>query len=463
MSVIKFSGLASGIDSVSLIDAIIEAREAANVHRREEIELLESTNDSLEELNTKILALNELIDRFRTANGGGIEKKATSSDSTAVTAIAGSNAVNASYDISVTSVADTASGSMYKSAGSYASTSAVFSATTGVLSVDVGLGADKVSVTASVTGASTTIQEVVDALNADSDASGRVVASLVNTGTEASPAYQIMLNTLETGTQLGYLDIDPTSVFAADVSKTASQATNAQFTLSGLNGTITRESNIISDVVTGVTFNLIKADSASITISNDEDSSAELVGEIVDSFNDIVEFINENDTVTRVEDENQTDNIYGSLAKTSVDNDLVSFFRERLVAAESTNGTVVTSMSELGISTNRDGSLSFDADEFKSQVAQDALGASEVLTDFADNVAGVDGILYEFTKYNGFIDLAVQSNASQIENLNSAISQLERTTAKLRENLEGQFSRLETVMGKLQNTQQALSGILGGL
>ena len=118
MSAIKFSGLASGIDSGALIDSIIQARDVQNQIRRNEISYLESSNDALTELNTKLLALNDLIDKFRTVNGGGIQKKASSSDSAVVTALAGSNAANSSFSITTSSVANTATASFNQAYGS---------------------------------------------------------------------------------------------------------------------------------------------------------------------------------------------------------------------------------------------------------------------------------------------------------------------------------------------------------
>src|SRR5262245_11833345 len=107
----QFSGLASGIDSSSLIDAIIAAREKQNDVRRADIDHLNSENDALTELNTKFLALNDLIDKFRSANGGGIQKKTSSSDATIATASATAGANNSTTHLTITSVAAAATAS----------------------------------------------------------------------------------------------------------------------------------------------------------------------------------------------------------------------------------------------------------------------------------------------------------------------------------------------------------------
>jgi flagellar hook-associated protein 2 len=457
----QFSGLASGIDSKSLIDAIIAAKQTVNDKRRQDIEFLSGENDALEDLNTKLLSLNDLIDPLRTANAGGLSKKGSSSDPTVATAIVGSNANNASYSLNVTSIANSATASFdqgYASGSSYISTS-----NSGNIAITVGTGADQVVVYQPVAANSTTLDSLVAAINADPNASGRVAASAVNVGTPSSPNYQLVVTSLQSGTAKGTLAL------AADVSlpelqaHTVEQATDAVFSISGISGTITRTTNSVDDVISGLTFNLQKAGTTTINVTNDADTTADKISEIVDAYNEVVKYIGENDTVTQ--DTTSTDKTvtFGSLAKTHVDNDFLSFFRDSMASATAASGTAVKSLSEIGLSTNRDGTLAFDADKFKAAVGDDPVGVGQVLNDFADKTAGVNGSIYQFTKLAGFIDTAEQSNNTQITNLNDSIAALDRQTDKLRDSLTKQFANLETITSKLQNDQQALSGILAGI
>jgi flagellar hook-associated protein 2 len=120
-------------------------------------------------------------------------------------------------------------------------------------------------------------------------------------------------------------------------------------------------------------------------------------------------------------------------------------------------------LSELGLSTNRDGTITFDAEKFTSVVTDDPDGATGVLRDFADRVSGVSGTIFQYTRLNGFVDVAQQSNNNQIENLNAAIAQLDRQTDSQRDSLTKRFANLESITGELQSKQQALTGILAGL
>jgi len=462
MPSIQFSGLASGIDSASLINSLVEAREVLNVQRRNDIDHLKSENDALEELNTKLIAFSELIDQFRSVNGGGIRKKATSSTSTVASASAGSTAVNGAYGLTVNALASTATGAIYGTGGYSSLTSVLQTGGSGNIQIDVGTGGNQITINVPVTDGVTTLAEVVDAINTDSNSSGRVSAAAVNTGTGTTPNYQIVITTLQQGTAKGTLAITPTGLADVAVS-TIDQADNADIQIAGINGSIFRDTNSISDIINGVTFNLLSQGATTINVANDADATYDSLTEIVEAYNDIVEFINDNDIVSRVENSNNVSNTFGSFAKTRVDNDFLSEFRTVLSSANSSNGAEVTSMSELGISTARDGTLDIDQDKFIEAFGTDPTGVAEVITDFADTLGGIDGTIAQFTRFQGFIDIAQDGNRSEIEVLNAQVEQLERFTAKMRERLERTFSNLESITAELQSQGNALSGILAGL
>ena len=464
MATAQFSGLASGIDSQTLIDSYVSAIQKKNDIRKQQVTDLSDQSDTLVTLKTKIRALNDLIDKFRTANAGGLARKASTVDSSVATATASAAAKNSSYSLTVTSLANTATGSFDQS---YSASTSIVSAAGGDVTVTIGTGASQVVVTKTVT-ASTTLQDLVNSFNADSTAASKVVASAVNIGTSSSPDYRLVFSTLNSGTTEGTLALSSTT--AELTASTINQATDAEFSIGGIGTSITRSSNTISDIISGVTLSLVDTGTTTITVANDADKTSTQIQEVVDSYNEIVKFIAENNTIERVNTTAGSTNVFGKLAKTKVDDQFLSTFRTEVAAVESTLGTAVTKLSQIGIITNRyDGSLIFNTEgsatgeDFKTAVANDPTGVADILNQFADETAGVDGILYQFTKTQGYIDNTIDSNNNQIDNLNAAIAQLDRRTDNLKERLTKQFSNLESVSAKMQNTQSQLSGILAGL
>ncbi len=112
MPLINFSGIASGIDSNALIEALTSAtRKQRITPSQDKIDELTEANASLEELDTKFAALKDKASDFTTLSGGALVKSAESSDETAVTATATGLATNGTYTVSVTTIAKNATGS----------------------------------------------------------------------------------------------------------------------------------------------------------------------------------------------------------------------------------------------------------------------------------------------------------------------------------------------------------------
>lgn len=458
MPIAQFSGLASGIDSQSLIDALIAAKQQKNDIRKKNITDIEAESEALVEFKTKLQGFSDLLEKFRTINGGGIAKKGASIDPSIATAAASSTAVNASYSLTVTSVADSANGSFDQS---YSDSTSILSAAGGDITVTVGTGADQVVITKAV-GPTTTLNDFVNDFNGDSTAIGRVVASAVNIGTSGSPDYRVVFTSLESGTSKGTLALGSTT--AELTTSTIDQASDAEFSIGGISSSITRSSNTISDVITGVTFSIVDTGNTTISVTNDSDKTSSQIEELVDSYNEIITYLAENNQVERVRNGNNFENIFGTLAKVRTDDDFLSTFRSTLSGTSAASGTSVRIFAELGIVTNRfDGSLIFDAEDFKTAVAADPIGATELLNNFADSMGGFSGKIYEYTKTGGFIDISIDSNNGEIESLSESIAQLDRQTDKMKERLTRTFSNLESVTARLQSSQQQLTGILASL
>ncbi len=463
MATVQFSGLSSGINSSQLIDALIDAKLAANKKREAQIAQITTENTALDDLNTKLLALDKLIDPLRTANSGGLSKKTSSSDSDVLSASAGSNASNATYALTVTSIAKPATASYnqtYSSLSSYAST-----AGSGTVSIQVGTGSDQVTISANVTQNSTTVQQLVDALNSDADAGGRFRASVVNVGTSGSPSYKVVMTSLESGTEKGSIAVSASGAlteFQSGVT-TIDQADDAVFHVDGILGNITRSSNSVDDVIEGLSINLVDVGSATITISNDASATADKAEEIVGAVNELIEFLQENNKVTTDQTSKDRTNIFGSLARTSLDDDFLTQFKLDISEAETEDGTTVQGASDLGISTNRDGTLDFDKDAFLAAVAADPVGVQQVLNSFADRASGVSGTIYQYTRFQGLIDISQSSNTDQISTLNDSIAALVRQTDKLRQGLTLKYASLESLSSKMQAQDGQLSSILASL
>lgn len=207
-SALSFSGLASGIDSQAIIDSTVASARLARVQpNQKKVGELEETNTALDSLETKLDALRTTLQTFTSLSGGGVSKTASSSRESVVSATATAAAANGSYDITVNQLAKNHTFS-YDFA--FSSTTTPFQNTLGggeavgdrTITFTVGTGANQETVSVVVTNGTYTASQFVTDFN---NAATKAEASLVNVGTESSPSYKIVINSIYEGTEKGLI------------------------------------------------------------------------------------------------------------------------------------------------------------------------------------------------------------------------------------------------------------------
>lgn len=466
---INFAGLASGIDSNALIDAINAAAKKSRVEPKQtRVTELQDTNDAFSTLKEKMNALKDLLDDFRTINGGGLQKLGTSADETIARASATGLASNGTYSVQVTQLAKNGNASFDDrfTSDSSAVNSNIndgASASNRTVTVQIGTGSDMETVSVVLT-STTTWSSFVQQFNAQATAA---TASIVNVGTPSTPSYAVMINGANTGTQKGQIAISVGSEITGTVppkmsSRTISQATDATFKVSGISTstTITRSTNEVTDVIPGVTLEMIAVGTTTVTIGDDADATQTKVQEWVDAFNEIVTFVNEQNKIQREESGSTVTNVFSPFARTSTDDNALSALKNSLSNSVYGDGSIVRIMSDLGIQTQRDGTLKFNTDDFQEAVSNESTSVNEVLMEFADSLANTNGVIDQYVGFNQLIDLAVRGNSDQITNLNRQIAEAEANIAQNADALRARFARLESLTARLQQQQSSLLSAL---
>lgn len=460
--IVNFSGLASGIDSSALIEALLDQERKTQVTPLEnKIVDYENTNSDLEELSTLADDLKGLAEKFRVINGGAVSKTGQSSNENVAGVITSNAAQTGTYNLSVTQLASNGTFSFDDRFGSGSSVvdsgiNNVAPAADRTVSFTIGTGADSESVDIVMTDSTTASDFVVD-FNSQSS---KALASLVNTGTEASPSYAIMITSNEEGTEDGTITLDSVGVeITSFASNTLNQATDAQFAIDGINGSITRSSNTVSDVMSGVTFDLKSTGNATITVGVDAATTELALEELVEKYNEIVEFINEGNKTERIDSGVDSTVIFGPLASTSVDDGFLSAIRSA-ISSSSTSGSSVNIFADLGITTERDGTLKFDADTFSEALGNEPGSVESILTNFGETLGAVDGTIAQYTRFKGLFDDIMDSNDRSVLSLNEQIARAEKDMTAKEDSLIKRFSRLESLIGQLQSQQNQLASIL---
>lgn len=463
-SAISFSGIASGIDSSALIKSLLDQERNVKIFPlQDQISGLTSTNEAFGKLNALLETLKTNSALFRTINGGGVSKVGSSSDDGVVTSATTNAASSGSYSLNVTQLAKNATFSFGSSTGNYTSTSAKISAGAAFsdsVVVKIGATASPIDTVTVNINENTSLSDFVTEFNSQtSDAS----AALVNVGTTAIPNYRVVINSNKTGLESGEIDV---TVGAGITARSAfdlnieDDAKDAIFNIAGVATGIVRSSNSITDVITGVTLNLQDTGSAVLRIGLDTNKSSSAMKDFIESYNAVTAFIKENDLVTQEQNGSDLKSIFGPFSKTSIDENIITALRSALTGS-STSGGLVNSLADLGVTTQRDGSLAFDKAIFNQSLSSDPSSVENILTKLGETLAATNGTIAQFTRFNGIIDSSESSNTATISNLNKRVGEIESNLSRYEDSLMKRFSALEVISGKLQSAQAALAGLPG--
>jgi len=450
MSVISGIGLSSGIDYDSLISGILEL-ERQPINRLEEKQSdYNETISAYSQLSSKVSALKDAADNLRTVSSFFV-KTGSVSDETVLGVSVSNSASAGNYDISITQLAQAhkithQTGLSDKDTTTVLQTGQKFEFT---------INGESQSITAS---SDMTLDDLATAIN-DLTYTGdvKVEATVVNTGTATSPSYKLILTSNTTGADYGItVTLDESVLDMKNNPVELKAAQDAIFTVDTLQ--ITRSSNTVSDVLDGVTFTLKKgSSSATITVSNDTESIVGNIQNFVDAYNDLVNYVSQNSTY-----DTQT-NTGGPLNGESTAKNIINHLRSIITSRVSGLPEDLRALSQIGVSTNRDGTLSLDTTTLNEKLSSDIEGVADI---FTDSTNGIGVRIYDYTDdvtdaYDGSIHIRVSGLQSRVEDISDDISDLEAKLERMEEDLRRQFAALESLLAGLSAQSSFLGGLTG--
>ena len=401
---VSFQGITSGLQTDALVNAVITQASQPMVAMLAQVTAATSRKTALTTLQTEMDTLGTALDTLNTSGFDSRTVTSSDPDNTYVTATAKGGAAG-SYDLKVGTVATNARLSPTLDASGNPTNLAVASKTaaifTGASATFAVQGTDGVTKQVSLTDGNNNIYGLADAINALGTADPNVVgskglgvlATVVNTGKASNP-YQLVLTSRATGIgtdangsanltiaditaggpvntlgiAAGSLSADSSSIASGG---TASQqsATDASFTLDGIQ--LTRASNTVTDAVNGVTFQLKQGGQTGVTtlaVAQDTDSATTAMQAVVSQFNTLLGTYN-------------TDTAAGApLNGDSTARNLLATIRSALAGtpAGGSSSATYNSAASLGLTTNKDGTLSLDTTKFKAALDTDPVAAKAV-------------------------------------------------------------------------------------
>jgi len=432
---ISFSGLASGLDTGSIIQQLVEIR-------RQPIYTLESKKTDYNLQSTALdgvqSRLSDLLNAIQDldSNNEFASLSATSSEEDYLTATAGALATQGNFDITINALA-----------------SAQKTMTQGYDSASESIGTGTFSITV---GGETTDIEVIEGSSGIGDlaaainhSSAGVSATVLYDGSETG-GYHLVLSAEETGTESAFtIDASGLSGGTAPAFTTTQSASNAEFVIDTL--TITSQSNEVANAIQGVTLNLEQADpgtSINLEIGVDGEALQEKVQAFADAYNGLFNYLNEQTADGK------------PLRGDSIARNVASRVRMAMTSSLSTGD--ITTLSQIGLSQEEDGILSFDTAAFQEHVAEDYTGVRDLFigTDTHSGIVYLLGLsLDDMTdSTDGIFKLRSDAIADRIETIDDRIERYERSIDSYEETLQRKFTAMEQMVAALQAQGASLYG-----
>ncbi len=461
MAAISSPGIGSGLDIGNLVSQLVAAEGQATSVRLDQKEA--GFQAELSAVGTMKAALSEFQDALENLKSASFfsNRSATSADTDLFTATATNAAAIGSYDIEVVQLAQA---SKLRTAG-FTNASTVVG--TGTLTITS--GSDSIVLT--INSNNDTLEEIRDAIN---DATGNtfVGATIVNVddGMGGTESRLVLAGTKVGATNALTITVDDDDLNDTDASG-LSQLVNANLTtldsaqdaiINIDTQAVTRDSNSISDAIDGITFELLSetatpGTTTRLNVSVDTGAVQTEVQKFVDAYNNMIKVFNELSSFNSAT--GQTGTLFGDATLRTVESQIR---RDMTDPVSGLTGTI-TSLVNLGITTNADDTITLDTETLTDAIA-DNLDDITTLFSSSDGVATkIDSLISDYVNTAGVIDSRTESLNEQIEDINDQREALSRRLASLESRLLSQFTALDTLISQMNSTSTFLSQQLANL
>ena len=435
-------GAGAGFDTKKIVEALVNA-EKAPAEARINSKIAES-EAKISGLGKAVSILNVVKDAAERLNDAKDFNTFTVSNSqeSAFSASSTSSARAGSNNVTVSQIAQ----EQRSVSNAFASETNAFNSDPITVSISVG---SSNPVTTDITVSDASLQGTVSAINA---ANLGVTAEIIDTGA-TSDRYRIQLIG-ETGAENVF------SLTSSDSSLSFSSvqtATDAQLNVNGID--FTRSSNVIDDVITGVTLSLNTVTNGAATLSvNQDDAQARA---------NIVDFVTIYNEAQRQLKELGNSSIGGELAGDSIFRSLTSSLRSLVLGTSSSASGNVSNLSDMGISVSRTGELNVDDAKLDDALANDY---ADVVMMFSANTddqsassteaAGLAGdiskLIADATDSNSYLTTQQEALADLNSDRQEELSDLADRMERIEERYNRQFLVMQQIIDQMNSTRESM-------
>ncbi|KKJ95699.1 flagellar filament capping protein FliD [Stutzerimonas chloritidismutans] len=452
------TGIGSGMDIDAMVGALVAAEKAPKEAQLNRLET--ATTTKISALGTLRTALSSFQTALKDLNDIKLfeNRSAKSSNTDLLTAIASKTAQSGTYSVKIEQLATGSKTATKALEGNFATEAA------GTLTVKVGEG-EGIDV---AIGADASLEDIKDALNAalkDSGVSANVLTDpstgktrLVMSSSTTGAGEDVSITTTDAG--LESLAINTASDATDDAGGVLERAQNAKFSIDGL--TMKSKTNKVENAIPDVTLNLVAADkekAITVTVAQDQDGVTANIKKFVDAYNNLIKTTNSLTSVTKVGDDGKP--LTGGLVGDSSVRSILSGIQNELVSVGGSDG--VRMLSDLGITTQKDGTLGIDNDKLKTALESNFDAVGKFFTGDTGLMKRLDSRVEGFNQTGGILAQRVTGLETTNADIKAQREKLALRIESMTARLFAQFNAMDTMVAQLSSTSSWLESTLSSL
>ncbi|WP_312513328.1 flagellar filament capping protein FliD [Stutzerimonas nitrititolerans] len=458
------TGIGSGMDIDAMVGALVAAEKAPKEAQLFRLET--ATTTKISALGTLRTALSSFQTALKDLNDIKLfeNRSAKSSNTDLLTATAGKTAQSGTYTVKIEQLATGSKTATAALPGNFTTGAA------GTLTVKVGDKGESISVEI---GKGASLSQVKDALNVALKDSGvtaslladpetgdtRLVMSSSNTGAgkDVSISATAGLEALTINTANTIVDSDGNVSSASGVLEAAQ---NARFSIDGL--TMESATNKIEKAIPDVTLDLVAADkdkSITVTVAQDQEGVTANIKKFVDAYNNLIKTTNSLTKVTKVGEDGTP--LTGGLVGDSSVRSILSGIQNELISAGGSDG--VRLLSDLGITTQKDGTLGIDDKKLKAALENNFDAVGSYFTGDTGLMNRLNNRVDGFNQTGGILAQRVSGLEATTADIKAQREKLELRIESMTARLYSQFNAMDTMVAQLSNTSSWLESTLSSL
>lgn len=291
-----------------------------------------------------------------------------------------------------------------------------------------------------VSGANNNLDGLVSAING---AKAGVTASVIG-----SAGNFVLALSAPAPVQMQLLDQAPSNLLSS-----TNQGSNASFILNGI--AITESTNNITDVIPGVSFSLLNKTSTPVTLSlaTDPAQLSNALQTFVTDYNTLV-------TAVKAQQGQSGGPLQGNMIINQISNamqDLATFWNP-------TGNSSIHSLSDLGVTFNSTGQMSFDANTFNALSDSQIADAFKFLGSPNSGFAALAGNFTQLSDpISGMIETQINGYQTQLTGISDQISTAQTRVSHVQQAITRQMQQADSLVAELQQQQNNVDSSIQSL